>query len=360
VSVAMYDALKAAWYYKNQYNRPAPYTIDPEIKSLMPATGVSAYPSEDAVMSGAAADMLKALFPAAIEEITLKAAEQRNAALWSGRAAASDIAAGLALGKSVAAACVIRAGSDGMKNAVGNKTQWDALVTGAQTRGEIPWISLDAPKRPPMLPNFGAVRAWNMTPSQIVANRPLPPPPTASGEMAAEVAEVKYYATHATRDRIAIVHKWADGAGTYTPPGHWNDIAEEYVAGAKYSEVRAARAFALLNMAMHDAAVGCWETKFFYFNPRPSQLDAEIKTVTGVPNFPAFTSGHSTFSAAAATVLTYLFPQDSKYFQAQALEASQSRLFGAIHYRSDIEKGVDHGNVIGGFTVNYALTDGAN
>jgi membrane-associated phospholipid phosphatase len=115
-----------------------------------------------------------------------------------------------------------------------------------------------------------------------------------------------------------------------------------------------------LNMAMHDAAVGCWETKFFYFNPRPSQMDPEIKTVTGVPNFPAFTSGHSTFSAAAATVLTYLFPQDSKYFQSQALEASQSRLFGAIHYRSDIEKGVDHGNVIGGFTVNYALTDGAN
>jgi hypothetical protein len=360
VSVAMYDALKTAWYYKNQYNRPAPYTIDSEIKSLMPATGVSAYPSEDAVMSGAAADMLKALFPAAVEEITLKAAEQRNAALWSGRAAASDIAAGLALGKSVAAACVTRAGGDGMKNAVGNKTQWDALATGAQTRGEIPWISLDAPKRPPMLPNFGAVRAWNMTAAQIVANRPLPPPPTASGEMAAEVAEVKYYATHATRERIAIVHKWADGAGTYTPPGHWNDIAEEYVAGAKYSEVRAARAFALLNMAMHDAAVGCWETKFFYFNPRPSQLDPEIKTVTGVPNFPAFTSGHSTFSAAAATVLTYLFPQDSKYFQAQALEASQSRLFGAIHYRSDIEKGVEHGNVIGGFTVNYALTDGAN
>jgi hypothetical protein len=211
-----------------------------------------------------------------------------------------------------------------------------------------------------MLPNFGAVRAWNMTPAQIVANRPVPPPPTASGEMAAEVAEVKYYATHVTRERIAIVHKWADGAGTYTPPGHWNDIAEEYIAGAKYSEVRAARAFALLNMAMHDAAVGCWETKFFYFNPRPSQMDPSIKTVTGVPNFPAFTSGHSTFSAAAATVLSYLFPQESQYFNDQAKEASESRLFGAIHYRSDIEKGVTHGTVIGGFTVNYAISDGAN
>ena len=41
------------------------------------------------------------------------------------------------------------------------------------------------------------------------------------------------------------------------------------------------RAFALLNMAMHDAAVACWDTKFTYFNPRPSQLDPELKTAVG-------------------------------------------------------------------------------
>jgi hypothetical protein len=93
---------------------------------------------------------------------------------------------------------------------------------------------------------------------------------------------------------LAIVHKWADGGGTYTPPGHWNDIAAELIANARWSEVRMARAFALLNMAMHDAGVGCWETKYFYFNPRPSQLDRSIKVKTGLPNFPSFTSGHST------------------------------------------------------------------
>ena len=61
-------------------------------------------------------------------------------------------------------------------------------------------------------------------------------------------------------------------------------------------------------MALHDAAVGCWDAKFTYFNPRPSQLDPSIKTVIGLPNFPSYTSGHSTFSAAAAAVLSYLFP----------------------------------------------------
>ena len=70
--------------------------------------------------------------------------------------------------------------------------------------------------------------------------------------------------------------------------------------------MRAARLFALLNMAMHDAAVATWDTKFAYYNPRPSQLDPSIRTLLGLPNFPSYISGHSTFSAAAAEVLAYV------------------------------------------------------
>lgn len=359
VSVGQYEALKAAWYYKAMYNRPAPYAVDPGIKALMPETSLGAYPSEDAVLSGVSVEMLKALFPAAVEEITLKAAEQRNAALWSGKAAASDITAGLALGKAVAALCMARAGGDGMRNAAGTKVEWKKFEDDCTAKGETPWFSRDLPTRPPMLPLFGKVKGWNMTPDDFVKERPAAPPLTASEDMKKEIEEVKWYSKNLTRERIAIVHKWADGVGTYTPAGHWNDIAAEYVADARYSEVRAARAFALLNMAMHDAAVGCWETKFFYFNPRPSQMDPKIKTATGVPNFPAYTSGHSTFSGAGAAVLSHLFPDHSDYFEAQASEASVSRLYGGIHYRKDIEMGLTHGYTIGGYTVRYALTDGA-
>ncbi len=111
--------------------------------------------------------------------------------------------------------------------------------------------------------------------------------------------------------------------------------------------MRAARAFALLNMALHDAAVGCWDAKFTYFNPRPSQLDPSIRTVIGLPNFPSYTSGHSTFSAAAAVVLSYLFPSGAASFDAMRDEAALSRLYGGIHYRSDIEVGKTHGARIG-------------
>jgi hypothetical protein len=359
VSVAQYEALKAAWHYMFQYNRQSPYKNDPEVKSLMPETDLPSYPSYEAVMSGVSAEMLKLLFPAAVEEITIKAAEQRNAALWSGRASSSDIAAGLALGKSVAALWIARARTDGTGAAGDAAGGWKTVAQNVTASGQIAWSSLETPKRPPMLPLFGKVRGWKMSADQIVANRPLPPPLTSSAEMQTEVDEVMYYTKNLTRERLAIVHKWADGAGTYTPPGHWNDIAAEYVRDANFSEVRAARAFALLNMSMHDAAVACWETKFFYYNPRPSQLDVSIKTGTGIPNFPAFTSGHSTFSGTAATVLSYLFPANAEYFNAEALEASLSRLYGGIHYRSDAEMGLAHGNVIGAYTVSFAETDGA-
>jgi hypothetical protein len=193
-----------------------------------------------------------------------------------------------------------------------------------------------------------------------VAERPAPPPSTSSQQMMQELAEVKHYSDNATREQVAIANKWSDGAGTYTPPGHWNDIAAEFVRDARWSEVRSARAFALLNMSMHDAAVGCWETKYFYFNPRPTTMDPSAKTAIGVPNFPAYTSGHSTFSGAAASVLSYLFPAGTSDFNAAMEEASISRLYGSIHYRSDIDVGKDHGKRIGGYTVRFGRADGAD
>src|SRR2546429_9132339 len=128
--------------------------MDGGIRALMPVGDLPAYPSEDAVLSGVTVEMLKVLFPAAVAEITQRAAEQRNAALWSGKAAASDIAAGLALGKAVAATLIARAGADGMRNAVGNAAQWQAPPHNAVAPGAKPWRSPEAPPRTPVGPQF--------------------------------------------------------------------------------------------------------------------------------------------------------------------------------------------------------------
>jgi PAP2 superfamily protein len=278
----------------------------------------------------------------------------------SGKATASDVAAGLALGKAIAPVFIARAAADGMRTAGSTPAAVQALSASVAAKGEVPWKSLESPPRPPMLPAFGQVRAWMMTPTDIVTERPGPPPSTSSAQMQQEVAEVKTSVDNLTRDQLAIVYKWADGVSTPTPPGHWNAIAADSVAGAHWSEVRAARAFALLNMAMHDAAVACWDAKFTYFNPRPSQMDPSIRTVIGLPNFPSYTSGHSTFSAAADVVLSYLFPASAASFDADRDEAAISRLYGGIHYRSDIETGKTHGARVGGYTVRFARQDGAD
>jgi hypothetical protein len=360
VAVAQYEALKIAWYYKYLYNRPSPSKVDGGVQALVPASDLPAYPSEDAVMSGVNAEILKLLFPASVEEITRKAGDQRTAALLSGKASPSDIAAGAALGRAIAPVFTARAASDGMSAAGGTPAQWQALADAAAGRGEIPWRSMDIPPRPPQLPLFGKVKTWMMTADDIVNERPAPPPSTSSAQMAKEVAEVRQAVDHVTRDQLAIVYKWADGVSTPTPSGHWNFIAAPYIAAAGFSDVRAARTFALLDMAMHDAAVACWDAKYFYFNPRPSQMDPDLKTAIALPNFPSYTSGHSTFSAAAAEVLSYLFPAGASTFEDQKNEAAISRLYGGIHYRSDIDVGKEHGRRVGDYTVRFAQLDGAD
>jgi hypothetical protein len=359
VSVAQYEALKAAWYWKFRFNRLSPARNDPGVATVVSVNALPSYPSEDAVLSGVTAEMLKLLFPASLELITRKAAEQREAAILSGRATASDVAAGLALGKSIAALVINRARADGMGTAAGNAGMWKTLSDAATAKGEVAWQSLESPVRPPMLMNFGAVKAWTMTPAEVASLEPGPPPSTSSAEMKADLAAVKNATENLTREQLAIALNWNDGAGTSTPPGHWNAIASEHVRDARMSEVRAARVFALLNMAMHDVAVGCWDAKMKNFNPRPSQLDPSIKTMIGLPNFPAYPSGHSTFSAAAATTLGAIFPQASATFNAMADEAGLSRLYGGIHYPSDITQGRAHGVRIGAWVLNYFKADGA-
>jgi len=359
VTVAQYDALKAVWYYKFLYNRPAPSAVDNSIKALIPTGDLPAYPSEDAVVAGVSVEILKLLFPAMVDQINAKATEQMQVAMLAGKAASSDVAAGLALGQAIAQVFIARARTDGMGTA-GSTAGIQALTDATTAKGEVAWHSLEIPPRPPMLPLFGKVKAWMMTPDDILKERPGAPPSTSSTQMARELAEVKDAVQHLTREQIAIVYNWADGVSTATPPGHWNFITWPYVQQSGFSEVRVARTFALLNMAMHDAAVECWDAKYAYFNPRPSQLDPEIRTVIGLPNFPSYTSGHSTFSAAAADVLSYLFPNAASTFDALMQEAAISRLYGGIHYRSDIEVGKVVGKRVGEYTVRFAIHDGAD
>jgi hypothetical protein len=359
VSAAQYDAMLATWHYKKLYNRPAPFVVDATLPVLIPKSNLPSYPCEDAVLAGVTVELLKLLFPTEIAFIQEKAEEEKLYRIISGANVRSDVDAGISLGRKIAAKFIARASTDGAGASVGNKDLWTLLETQTAATGETPWKSLEIPARPPMLPLFGKVKSFLMTPEMVVASRPVPPPSTKSEQFAKELAEIKAFSKDNSKKNQKIVTFWADGVGTYTPPGHWNAIAAEAFVEQNYSEVRWARNMALLNISMMDAATSCWDAKTFYFNPRPTQMDSSIKTTTGIPNFPAYVSGHSTFSGAACTVLSHLLPAKAENFKAMAKEASDSRLFGAIHYRSDCEKGLILGETVGNFAVARAKTDGA-
>ena len=367
VSVAQYDALVAAYKLKTKYGRPAPYKVDASITPTIAKSDLPSYPCEDAVIAASTLVLMKALFPSEVDYLNQQASNERLFKLWAGAATASDIAAGDSLGKLVAAKVLARAKGDGMKNAVGNKAIWDSLANRTFARrdngkdtvyNDACWRSFDAPSRPPMLPLFGKVKAWNFTDPAAVR---LPPPPsTNSADVRGQLDELIGYSQNPTREQLAIVHFWADGAGTQTPPGHWNAIAIDYFQKAHWSEVRTARNFALLNMAMMDAAITCWDNKYTYFHPRPTQLDSRIKTLTGLPNFPGYASGHSTFSGAAESVLGYIIPAEAANFHAQAEEASLSRIYGAIHLRIDCTTGLTSGRNIGSLAIARGKADGSD
>jgi membrane-associated phospholipid phosphatase len=359
VSAAVYDALVACYHYKKLYNRAAPYNINNTVNALVPKSDLPSYPSEDATVAGVMWEMMKLLFPGEQAFVQEKINEHLQARLASGANVRSDIDAGYALGRAVALKFVARARTDRAGQAGGSLAIEEQFRQATIARGETPWISQENPKRPGMLMLFGRVRTWNFDSATLISIRPPAPPSTNSDQFRKELEEIYNYAKNPTREQIRIAQFWADGIGTYTPPGHWNAIAAEDFVQMNMSEVRWARNLALLNTALMDAAIACWDAKYFYFNPRPFQVDNRIKTVVGLPNFPSYTSGHSTFSGAAATVLGYIVPGRATAYQEMAREASVSRMYGAIHYRSDCEQGLICGNRVGGFAVQRGQNDGA-
>ena len=211
--------------------------------------------------------------------------------------------------------------------------------------------------------------------------RPNGPPSLTSQAYADAFNEVKELgsATGSTRtpEQTAIARFWADGAGSYTPPGHWNQIAEQIADQRGLSLLENARLFAELNLALADAAIAAWDAKYTYGSWRPitaipeADLDGNPATEAQsdwqpfliTPNFPEYISGHSTFSAAAATILAATFGDATTFttqsltlpgvkrtfasFSAAADEAGRSRIYGGIHYEFSNQDGQATGRKVG-------------
>ncbi|WP_194777260.1 phosphatase PAP2 family protein [Pararhodonellum marinum] len=358
LSVAQLDGLIAAWHYKFEYNRPAPYQVDSSIEPAYPKNTLPSYPSDGAVVAMVSKEILSAMFP--LEKAYLEALSQEhlNSLVHAGINVQSDIEAGKTIGTEMAKLALQRASTDGMSKAQTPKAVSDSIKNAAFENFGWVWENMENPVRPVGLtPLFGKVKMWNVPTVEEV--RPGPPPAPGSPEFLKDVEELKNYAKNLTLEQRRIANWWQDGLNTYTPPGHWNKFAKEAIIKNQLNPIRSARVFAYMNMAIMDAGISCWDAKYYYHYPRPIQTIPGFKTILGTPNFPAYTSGHSTFSAAGATVLSYFFPADAAQFTKWAREAADSRLYGGIHYRFDADVGIEQGKNVAKYTVEKAKNDGA-
>jgi hypothetical protein len=232
------------------------------------------------------------------------------------------------------------------------------------------WRPTPPERREPLLPGWGSVSGFAV--ADVVKLRPPGPPALDSEEYTAAFKNVRDLgstaSTKRTREQTEIARFWADGDGTVTPPGHWNQIARSVAADRKLTLVESARLFAMLNVALADAAIVCWDCKFHFDLWRPvtaiREVDPTWTPLLPTPPFPSYTSGHSSFSGAAAAALMAFFATDDVKFSttsdglpgvtrsfdsftAAAKEAGMSRIYGGIHWDFDNTDGLKCGREVG-------------
>ncbi len=235
------------------------------------------------------------------------------------------------------------------------------------TPGNLPgqWRPTLPGNAPGLLPNWPTVTPFTMTSGDQF--RQGGPPALDSAEWAASYNEVKEIGAlnSATRtaDQTEIALLWAAGGGTVTPPGQWNQIAQQIARDSGMSITKSAQLFGALGAALGDAAIVSWDNKYAYDFWRPitaiqeGDTDGNDDTVADInwlplintPPFPEYTSGHSTFSRAAAAILQLLTGSDAHTFTVTvddqphisrdftsldeaANEAGLSRIYGGIHF----------------------------
>lgn len=181
--------------------------------------------------------------------------------------------------------------------------------------------------------------------------------------------QVYYQQNNNTADQVNIAQFWADGGGSITPPGHSISMLRSILRHENSNLETATIAYAKMGIALSDAFLACWKTKYIYNLLRPvtyiqDNIDANWVSLIGTPPFPEYTSGHSSQSGAMSEIMESLFgtsyaftdsthgtnfggPRSFNNFDEAAEEAALSRLYGGIHYEFSNNGGLVCGRLIG-------------
>ncbi len=340
LNVAIYDAMVAAWEAKYTYNRARPAAMAPGLSVLAQHTNSPSYPSEHAVAAGAAATILGYVYPDLAQDFLDKAQAAADSRVLAGANFPSDVAAGLALGKSVAEQVIARAQVDDALPA------WDGVIP----TGPGHWTG-----ESPVEPNAGQWQPWVLASGDEV--RPEPPLAADSPELAAELQAVQTFTRTWQTNQTA--------AAWQLPPGafeSWYNFANlrMFEQGLDANPVRAARTYALMSVAHYDAIIACWDAKYAYWYFRPVQMDPTLTTTFPTPNYPSYPSGHACASGAISEVLADQFPAYADVIRGRATEALESRMWAGIHFPFEMAVGREMGQAVAEKVLAHAQQDGAS
>ncbi|MEA2740530.1 MAG: large repetitive protein [Acetobacteraceae bacterium] len=314
-------------------------------------------------VAAAAHSVLSHLFPS--RRAVLDAA---LAAALLNEPAGPALARAIAFGDAVAEAVVMLRDEDG------------SMASGASRAGIAPgeWRPTHPDFLPASHPQWATIHPFALNrANQFRPAGPPAPDTEAFGQARARVASLgAARSTTRTREQTEIAHYWSDAIGTYAPAGHWNAIAADFVAPLRLGIAVEAELFTELNVAMADAGIAMADAKYTYRFWRPitairaggerTPPDPDWTPLLSTPNHPSYVSGHSSFSGAAATVLTAWFgthpftfssaslpgvTRNFTSFQQAAEEAAASRVYGGIHYPFDNADGLATGRSVGDWTM---------
>lgn len=198
----------------------------------------------------------------------------------------------------------------------------------------------------------GHWKPWILDPEQ---DFDVPEPPKdGSLRDKLEMGMVSYVVSNREPKDLHTIYVWHGSTGfekgstgdNITPAGVWQNIL--FVEkGAELNDLDYARAQKLLAQTVADAFIECWKVKYEFWIKRPSMKIPDLDLAVGDPPFPGYVSGHSTISAAAAAVLSYLFPDKENVWQNNARDARNSRLVAGIHFDADNQVGFALGQDVG-------------
>ena len=204
----------------------------------------------------------------------------------------------------------------------------------------------------PVEPKGGTWKTWVLSSGAQVR---LPPPPGPSAT-ADELAWLKYAQASLDDNGRAQVAYWDEGSPSY----HWVQWLEQRILSAGVNTPNATRQMAALNVAIYDAMVAAWDSKYAYNRPSPAQADPSFHPLLAGPNVPSYPNDFAVAGGAAAAVLSYFYPADAASLTSLAQEAGRSRLYAGVAFQSDYNAGLQLGDQVGQLVVKRVASDGSS